>query len=78
MTQIEIGKANITQITDDVRVSVVKWSDTEYNTRTYYNAYPNLNPSWQGKDVELVDESHLESPMQVYRYIEDTRWQYRE
>lgn len=73
---IEIGKANITQITEDIRVSVVKWSDTEYNVRTYYNAYPSLNPMWEGATLE--QEEDLSSPMQVYRFIEDTRQHYTE
>lgn len=73
---IEIGKANITQITEDIRVSVVKWSDTEFNTRTYYNAYPSLNPTWEGATIEK--EEDLSSEMQVYRFIEDTRQQYTE
>lgn len=71
----QIGKATKHTITPEVTVSVVKWSDTEYNCRVYYNAHTHLYPDNLG---HVILEMDLESEMQVYRFIEDAKEEHAE
>lgn len=50
------------------RIVIIKWGTSNYIVGVQSNAFPDLKGSW--KDLPLDDLQELNSPMELYGYIQ--------
>lgn len=68
ITKYELGKK--------YQISVVQWSQSDFDCVVLLNQFPNLNSGWN--NPEFVENEEVKSPMQVYAFLEEMRHKYRE